>query len=317
MTESPNTTPASSPHGDDSSWTPPPVDLESVKTGDMPGDKIQISQSHIDMANTVFPHLVQELSKLGGGRIVVSVYGGSGVGKSELGSVLGFYCQQRGFAPYVLSGDNYPHRIPELNDLERLSVFRNAALRAFAMDPEFSDARMDELHELWPSMDDMRSSLAEDVSPLGVYYRAGRDALDGYLGSEQETDFAMVNSIIQSFKNGEDAINLKRMGRSSDDIRYESVDFSDVRVLIVEWTHGNNPLLHGVDYPIFLFSTPGETLAHRLARGRDKNTDSPMIGLVLGLEHEKLISQADRAALILSKSGELLPFAELQRRIAE
>ena len=40
------------------SWTPPDVDIDSVTTGDMPGDKVQINQSHIDKANTIFPHLL-------------------------------------------------------------------------------------------------------------------------------------------------------------------------------------------------------------------------------------------------------------------
>lgn len=299
-------------------WTPPPIDLESVRTGDMPGDQIQINRSHIDKADTIFPHLLQQLHGLDGGRIVVSVYGGSGVGKSEIASVLGHYCGHAGFEPYVLSGDNYPHRIPQLNDLERLSVYRNAALRAFAADDRFTNERMGRLHELWPSTDDMNpGAWTDDDTPwMTVYHQAGRDALALYLGTEHETDFPGVNRIIAAFKRGADTINLKRMGRSNDDIAYEAVDFAGVQVLIIEWTHGNNALLDGVDYPIFLFSTPAETLAHRLARGRDKNTDSPLISLVLELEQAKLLSQVDRSALIISKDDEVLAPADVERRLA-
>ncbi len=56
-------------------WEPPAIDLETVKTGDMPGDRIQINQSHIDKANTVFPHVLAQLDNAGSGRLVVSVYG--------------------------------------------------------------------------------------------------------------------------------------------------------------------------------------------------------------------------------------------------
>lgn len=300
-------------------WAPPRVDLDSVRTGDMPGDKVQINQSHVEKANTIFPHLLQELDKLDGKRLVVSVYGGSGVGKSEIASLLGEYCRKQDFAAYVLSGDNYPHRIPQHNDLERLSVYRGAALSAFARDPGLTSERMMSLQQQLADMEDMRRAnhSDEDIASMSAYHGAGRQALAQYLGTEQESDFSMVNAIIKSFKEGRDTINLKRMGRTTEDVRYEAVDLSDVRVLIIEWTHGNNPLLEGVDFPIFLFSTPAETLAHRLARGRDKNADSPLIGLVLEIEQEKLVAQADRAALIISKSGEILSPAEFRQRAEE
>ncbi len=294
-------------------WNPPQVDISAVKTGDMPGDKIQINQSHIEKANTVFPHLRQELKNLNGRRLVVSVYGGSGVGKSELGSVLGHYCNEANFPAYILSGDNYPHRIPQFNDQERLTVFRNAGLNALARSEQFSNERMEALQQKWPDAEDFRSDA--ELAWMDVYFNAGREALRRYLGSEQETDFPMVSRIIELFKSGANTINLKRMGRTSDDIRFEAVDFSGVQVLIIEWTHGNNPLLEGVDFPIFLFSTPAETLAHRLARGRDKNTDSPFISLVLEIEQEKLISQASRAKLIVSKDGDLISLEDLYNRL--
>ncbi len=315
MTENSNTDPT----GVRPEWTPPQIDVASVKTGDMPGDKVRINESHIGKASTIFPYLLQRLTEAPDDRVVVSVYGGSGVGKSEIASVLGEYFRQQGFASYVMSGDNYPYRIPQHNDLERLSVYRNAALSALARDAEFSNARMKALRQMWPEMKDMdpRTYPDDDATWMTVYHDAGRQALVEYLGTERETEFSMVNTIIESFKAGQDRINLKRMGRTADDVRYEPVDLSDVRVLIIEWTHGNNPLLEGVDYPIFLFSTPAETLAHRLARGRDKNADSPLITLVLEIEQEKLVAQADRAALIISKDGDVLPFAEFQRRLAE
>jgi hypothetical protein len=302
-----------------SRWKPPQIDPDSVKTGDMPGDKIQINQSHIAKADTIFPFLLRRLETSGGDRVVVSVYGGSGVGKSEIASVLGEYCRQEGFATYVLSGDNYPHRIPQQNDLERLSTYRNAALSAFALDQSFTNARMSALQEKWPDLEDMnpKTYAEEDATWMRVYHDAGRLDLAQYLGTERETAFSMVNHIIHAFRGGRDQINLKRMGRAADEVRYETVDVSEVRVLIIEWTHGNNPLLEGIDFPIFLFSTPAETLAHRLARGRDKNADSPLISLVLEIEHEKLVGQADRAALIISKSGEVLSYSDFQQRLAD
>lgn len=298
-------------------WKPSPINFSSIKTGDMPGDKVEINQSHVDKTNIIFPHLLQKLESLDGQRLVVSVYGGSGVGKSEIGSVLGHYCNQQNYTSYILSGDNYPYRIPKFNDFERLSVFRNAGLNALAKNQDFSNTWTKNLQKKWLDMEDMnpKAYTNEESTWMNEYFDAGREALTNYLGTEKETDFSMVNHIIESFKAGKDKINLKRMGRTTDDIGYEAVNFLGIQVLVIEWTHGNNPLLEGVDFPIFLFSTPAETLAHRLARGRDKNTDTPFISLVLEIEQEKLISQAGNAKLIVSKNGELLSLAELQQRL--
>jgi alpha-galactosidase len=300
-----------------SDWRAPQIDLESVKTGDMPGDKVEINHSHVEKANIIFPYLLQKLENLNGQRLVVSVNGGSGVGKSEIGSLLGHYCNMQSYPAYILSGDNYPHRIPKINDMERLAVYRNAGLNAFARGKHFTNDRMNKLHEKWPDMADIdpQSFTEKESAWMNDYFNAGKAALRQYLGSEKETDFSMVNEIIKLFKAGENQINLKRMGRTTDDIRFEAVDFSDVQVLIIEWTHGNNPLLEGVDFPIYLFSTPAETLAHRLARGRDKNTDTPIIRLVLEIEQEKLVSRAQAAKLIISKDGEVISLAELQQRL--
>jgi len=298
-------------------WTPPAIDLDSVETGDMPGDKIRIDRSHIDKATTIFPYLLEEVGHRGGERSVVSVYGGSGVGKSEIASLLGHYCRHRGLPAYVLSGDNYALRVPQHNDLERLRTYRTGALNAFAAGAGFSDERMATLRQMWPDMADMDPAGYPDSEAewLSGYHRAGIETLAGYLGTDREIDFATVNAIIASFKSGAENISLKRMGQTPEDLRFESVDVSQVVVLIVEWTHGNNPLLRGVDFPIYLFSTPAETLAHRRSRGRDQNTDSPLISRTLEVEQDKLLSQVDRAALIISKDGEVLSLDEFRSRM--
>src|SRR5680860_54118 len=138
-----------------SGWEPPAIDLDAVKTGDMPGDKIHINQSHIDKANAAFPRLMTHLESRGSDRLVVSVYGGSGVGKSEIASLLGHYCGLSGFPAYVLSGDNYARRVPMHNDQERLWTYRTGALNAFALDSGFTDEGMRSLQLMWPEMADM------------------------------------------------------------------------------------------------------------------------------------------------------------------
>lgn len=303
--------------GDEVAWHPPTVDVASTGTGDMPGDKVQIEQSHIDKATMIFPRLLPRLAGLDGGRFVVSVFGGSGVGKSEIASVLAHYCNSEGYNSYIMSGDNYPCRIPERNDLERLSVYRNGALSVLARTAGFSNDWMEALLEKRPDMKDLTPDGFDDDEMTWAtrYVDAGRTALASYLGTENEIDFPMVNSIIESFKSGSDTLVLKRMGRTPDTIRYEAVDFTDIQVLFLEWTHGGNPLVAGIDFLVFLFSTPEETLAHRLSRARDKNTDSPLISLVLQIEHEKLVGWAKDADLIVSKTGEILSHEDFRRRL--
>ena len=121
-----------------------------------------------------------------------------------------------------------------------------------------------------------------------------------------EQDFDELSGIIAKFKSGADTLWLKRMGRTDDALWYEPVDMTGVEVLIIEWTHGNSDHLRGIDIPILLNSTPEETRAHRRSRNRDGKTDSAFTTMVLEIEQGKLDSRAKNAAIILSKSGELL-----------
>lgn len=247
---------------------------------------------------------------------MVCVCGGSGVGKSEIASVLAYYLRQAGLGTYVLSGDNYPHRIPEDNDRERVRVYREGGLKGLVaqgvMLPEFSLR----LRELWQAEADCDPTNAKVDPWLALYQKAGRQTLSRYLGTPAEISFAELSNILSWFHQGADRIYLKRMGRETGCLWYDSVDFSETRVLIVEWTHGNSDYLDGVDIPILLNSTPSETLAHRRARNRDGKTDSAFTTMVLELEQEKLEAQAYKAKIILSKSGELLRYSDYRALMA-
>ena len=91
---------------------------------------------------------------------------------------------------------------------------------------------------------------------------------------------------------------------------YDEIDFSETEILFLEWTHGNSDYLTEVDIPILLNSTPEETLAHRKARNRDGNVDSPFVMMVLEMEQKMLNRQAHKAKIIVTKSGKLINFEE-------
>jgi len=290
-------------------------DLSAIPVGDMPGDKVQITEAHLAKAEHIFPRLIELLAPEldAGRRAVVSVCGGSGVGKSETGALLAYGLAQQGIGSYLLSGDNYPRRFPQVNDAERLRVFRAAGLRGLVEAGGYDGHVRDLLAGLQADGTDADPSQLADHPWLAGYLRAGRAALSDYLGTPVEIDFAELNAILADFHDGADALMLKRMGRAEGQLWYDRVDLSSVRVLVVEWTHGNSDHLVGVDVPILLNSTPAETLAHRRARSRDGAVDSPFTTLVLELEQAKLAAAAHRAKIIVSRSGELLDFAHYQR----
>ena len=286
-------------------WQAPELSPD-MPHGDMPGDKIKIDDGHIQKATTIFPLLIKELKKENKDKVVVSVFGGSGVGKSEIASLLTYYLQSAGIGAYVLSGDNYPRRIPLYNDAERFSIFRAAGLRGLLKDKLYSKDVQTVLDELWKSETDPDPKQVAAYPWLASYQKAGRSALKGYLGTEKEQDYEEINEIIDAFKKGEEKIYLKRMGRSEEERWYDAIDFSNISVLVIEWTHGGNKALNGIDIPILLNSTPEETREHRRLRARDGKTDSAFTTMVLEIEQEELDDRAPYAKIIIAKSGEVL-----------
>lgn len=293
-------------------WLPPQVP-ETIPQGDMPGDKVQIGLSHIAKANTIFPQLLKQMKLTDSQKIVVSVFGGSGVGKSETASLLAWYLNCAGIGAYVMSGDNYPRRIPLYNDAERNRIFRVAGLRSMLSDGLYTDEAQAQLNLLWEQELDADPAQVAQYPWLESYQKHGRAALAAYLGTELEQDFNEINEVIANFRSGAESGWLKRMGRTEDARWYSQVDFRAIDVLILEWTHGNNAALQGIDIPILLHSTPEETRAHRRSRARDGKTDSAFTTMVLEIEQAELDSRAPFAKIIISKAGKVIDPESLPR----
>lgn len=298
-------------------WIVPKIPAQ-ILHGDMPGDKVQIKQAHIQKAAVIFPELLKLIEPVLENnpcqRAVVTVCGGSGVGKSEIASLLSFYFSEMGVGSYTLSGDNYPRRIPLYNDAERLRVFRTGALKGMVEAGDYTRERF-QVIQTWQKLGmDADPQYALEYPWYESYLESGRRALKQYLGSKAEIDFDEIGHIVKCFKNGVNSIWLKRMGRTQEEFWYDSVDFSRTQVLVIEWTHGNSDEYKGVDIPILLNSTPAETLEHRRTRNRDGAVDSPFTTIVLELEQTMLESQAHKAKIILSKGGELMSY-DMYRQI--
>lgn len=284
------------------------VDIANVVHGDMPGDKVSIDDTHIAKAKTIFVELLDKVKQLNKEKIVISVCGGSGVGKSETASLLSYFFKSMGIGSYTLSGDNYPRRIPMYNDGERLHIFRESAIRGMIKDGTYTKERFDIIHKFQEENMDANKANVENYPWYESYIKNGSEGLAGYLGTDNEIDFKQIESIVKEFKDGKSKIYLKRMGRDAAALWYDEADFSEINILIIEWTHGNSKNYNGVDIPILLNSTPAETLEHRRLRNRDGGIDSPFTTLVLELEQNLLIRDAHKAKIILSKAGEILSY---------
>lgn len=298
-------------------WNPPSL-IDNIKSGDMPEDKVAVYENHIQKANVIFPQLLKlidekfEENKKNNrqDKIVITICGGSGVGKTGVASLITYYLNKMEIQSYTLSGDNYPHRIPKYNDAERLRVFREHGIRGMVKDEVFSKERFDIVRTYQVNNDDANPEIIKDYEWYKSYIDNGKNGLASYLGSSNELDFVQLEEVINSFKNGDEHIWLKRMGREDSDLWYDKIYFADTKVLIIEWTHGNSDNYKGVDIPILLNSTPQETLEHRKSRNRDNAIDSPFTTMVLELEQEMIKNQAHKAKIIVSNSCELLTYAQ-------
>ena len=289
---------------------------DHIPQGDMPRDPVWIGPEVTAKANTLFPLVVKELINIEG-KAVISIAGGSGVGKTCIASLFTYYLNANGIGAYTLSGDNYPRRIPEYNDAERLHIYREAATKGLVASGNYTKENMEILLHLQEENLDSDPKQFDSYPWMKDYFEAGKLGLKGYLGTGNEICFSDINNVLKQFKEGKDKIWLKRMGRTETSLWYEEKDFSNIQVIVVEWTHGLSNELNDVDVPILLNSTPEETLQARIARGRDANADTPFIAMVLAIEQRKLHSQAPNAKLILSKAGKIISYKEYYEAMKE
>ncbi len=287
-------------------WQFPEI-AENMPHGDMPGDKVIISEALVPHAQTLFRLLVKMMKENGDAKYVVSIFGGSGSGKSVTTSLLTYYLNQAGICTYAMSGDNYPRRIPEYNDAERVSIFRSEGLKGLLKEQAYSTEAQTVLSELWKKETDSDPAEAETYPWLSIYQKYGRKGLEGYLGEDKEQDYAQVNWVLSAFKSGQEKIWMKRMGRTEDARWYDEVDFSGTDVLLLEWTHSGSEKVQGVDIAVCLRSTPEETKAYRLFRARDGKADSAFVTMVLEIEQAKLDARMEsNADIIIAKDGTVL-----------
>ena len=263
--------------------------LENVQGGDMPGDTAHISTPVCRRVEKLLPHLVTKLEEKYGtdipAKLVIAVSGGSGSGKTSGAAALREALAMVGLKGYVLSGDNYPRRIPQHNDEERLTIFRSAGLKALLAAGEYTPERFADLQPL------QKTGIDSDPRQCAAY------------------PWMQIYAVLAQFRAGAPVLWLKRMGRKEWERWYEPKNFADVDVLLLEWTHAGSADLKNTNLKVFFNSTPEETRACRVARSRDAGADSPFVTMVLEIEQAMLNRRACDADLIQNRDGTMVDTA--------
>ena len=264
---------------------------------------LDLAQEQIRNAERLFPLIREKTKERKEKKTVISVSGGSGVGKTGMAFLLQNMFEQQGKKSLIISGDNYPHRIPMYNDAERIARFRMFGLNGLITERLYTDEVKEKLLELQKAGRDAEEQ--EDMQWLSIYQKYGDKALTDYLGTDQELDYEAVSNLLMQFHGGTSQLLLRHMGRTPDDIWYDRRDVSDTDILILEWTHGNSACLQGVDVSVVLISTPEETLENRKKRNRDTAIDSPFVARVLRIEQKKINDGLERADIIQDMHGRI------------
>ena len=262
-----------------------------------------LAREQIRNAERLFPLILAKTEERKEKKTIISVSGGSGVGKTGMAFLLQNMFEKQGKKSLIISGDNYPHRIPMYNDAERIARFRMSGLNGLITERLYTDEVKEKLLELQKAGRDAEEQ--EDMQWLSIYQKYGDKALTDYLGTDQELDYEAVSNLLMQFHGGTSQLLLRHMGRTPDDIWYDRRDVSDTDILILEWTHGNSACLQGVDVSVVLISTPEETLENRKKRNRDTAIDSPFVARVLSIEQKKINDGLDRADIIQDMHGRI------------
>lgn len=262
-----------------------------------------LAQEQIKNAERLFPLIRKKTEERKEKKTVISVSGGSGVGKTGMAFLLQNMFEKQGKKSLIISGDNYPHRIPMYNDAERIARFRMSGLNGLITERLYTDEIKEKLLELQKAGRDAEEQ--EDMQWLSIYQKYGDKALTDYLGTDQELDYEAISNLLMQFHGETSQLLLRHMGRTQDDIWYDRRDVSDTDILILEWTHGNSAYLQGVDVSVVLISTPEETLENRKKRNRDTAIDSPFVARVLRIEQKKINDGLDRADIIQDMHGRI------------
>lgn len=103
------------------------MNLNNLPHGDMPQDFTIPKEEYVPGAKKLLDLIRPDIDTLtkNNEKIIITLSGGSGSGKSTTASLLGGLLEDEGHHVYIMSGDNYPWRIPEENDAMRMQIYES------------------------------------------------------------------------------------------------------------------------------------------------------------------------------------------------
>ena len=152
----------------------------------------QFSLTELKEAGTLYEKVQEWRDGNVKNRVVISLYGGSGSGKTTLATALQQYFLNDGTGCYLLSGDDYPHRIPKRNDEERMRVYKETGedgLRGYLGTKKEID--FDRINEVLAAFHEGKDTI--------TLRHMGRE--DGEISSE-ETDFSGISVLLLEWTHG-------------------------------------------------------------------------------------------------------------------
>lgn len=269
-------------------------------------ENINICEPLIKNANILLEESQRRLKLDNNKKIVISISGGSGVGKTTIAQILSEVFYKKNINNIVINGDNYPKRIPIYNDAERLNICRKSALLNLVKSGKYIDQNIKIIENLQIAEEDFDNKYKKEYEWFKYYYDGGYEGLKKYLGSKDELDFDEINNLLYDFKNDKKELYIKKLGRTLTEISYQKINLEKTNVIILEWTHGSSEYLNNIDLKIYLNSDPYQTLKYRKNRNRGDQIDTPFINMVLEIEQKMLLNQAKNADIILSNTGKIL-----------
>lgn len=152
----------------------------------------QFAFTELKEAGTLYEKVQKWCDRNAKHRVVISLYGGSGSGKTTLATALQQYFLNDGTGCYLLSGDDYPHRIPKRNDEERMRVYKETGedgLRGYLGTKKEID--FDRINEVLVAFHEGKDTI--------TLRHMGRE--DGEISSE-ETDFSGISVLLLEWTHG-------------------------------------------------------------------------------------------------------------------
>ena len=261
----------------------------------MASNSLIFEHEHIKKAEQVLlkllPTLVDRLEQNQLPHAVVSISGITGNGRREIASLVCFYLNEIGFGAHLVSGVNYFHRDPLLNEAERRRVFQTAGIRGMLLANCYSDGRAESLNLLVKNGTDTDPNVITVHPWIAIYQRAACEGLKQYLGTQSEVDIEELSSSFSLFRNGADELYFRRMPCEASAPIYDCVDLRNTPILIVEWVLGNGDLLKNVDISVYLKGTQPEMIEDMQC--------NPFTAMILKLERQMLHKQLHKAKIIV------------------